>query len=662
MPKAIVDPYGRQVSRHAESLRSADRIAYDYPNGLDLKPGSDMHEKLVTQIMHRAREARSAIIAKQDTWERNDMTLSTYMRMDESERKVRDGDDRKPVAVVIPMSYAIRETLLTYLMAAFLDDPVWRYEGSGPEDTVGAMLLEMHIAKQCKWDKIGLALHGLWMDAISYGFGAVGINWVVQKREITVSKKVETGFLSQLFGAIGFGGNDEFTREKQMRVITEGNSLINIDPYMYLPDPEVPIQYVQKGEFAGFIDRSNRMTILSEEHDQDLWFNAEYLRILEDGRSQLFDEQITGRYDKYGPDHKRSMGTVTYPVDKINLYWRLIPAEWGLGRSEYPETWFFTLAGDQVILAAEKTDFDHGMIPIAVTAPDSDGHTTMPTSKLESVSGLQEFVDWLLKSFMHNNRKAMNDMFVVDPQLIYMKDMRDPKPGKLIRLRPGAWGKGVKDAVQQLGVVDVTSKHLGEITGIIDMARGMVGATDVMHGLRRKTSERVTATEHTDVKGGALSRLQRLAKLISLQAHEDIALMYAYNTRQYLTEETYVRAIGDWETRIMEEYGIDNKDGRYPIRPEDLDIMMDVIAHDGTIPGTGDAQSWLQLYQIMAGNPEIAAQHDMGRVFKHIARIMGAKNLKEFEKKGGGNRLQLQVQPDEQALNNVADQGLSAIR
>ena len=658
MAKVIIAPYGRKARMERfENLYTAERRGnYEaaYPNGIDLKPGTDEHESLVTEIMMRAREARNVILAKTDVWEKIDMSLTTYMKMDDAEEKIKADDERKPVAVVVPMSYAIRETLLTYLMAAFLDEPFFRYEGTGPEDVVGAMLLEMTIARQTRQNKVGLALHNMWSDAISYGFGAVGVNYMQHKRNISVSKKVvQEGFMSKLFGALGMGGEDQFERSTELRLVSEGNELIGIDPYMYLPDPNVPIEHVQKGEFAGYLERTNVMNVLSEENGSDVWFNALYLKSIQDGRSILFDEQMTGRYEKDGGFYSRSQAAVTTnPVDIVHFYWKLIPAEWDLGDSEYPETWYFAVAGDSVLLAAEPLTDNHGMIPIAVCAPDSDGHITTPTSKLETINGLQEFVDWEFKSRMHAVRKSLNDMFVVDPKLIYTQDLKNPKPGKLIRLRPGAWGKGVSDAVQQLKVNDVTAGHLAEVSGVIAVAREMSGAVDFMHGIARKSSERITATEHMDTRTGALSRLQRLAKLISMMAHDDIATMFAYNTQQYMSQDTYVKTVGEWEERLLTEYGIQQVAGRYPVRPQDLDIMFDIVSHDGTVPGGGDAQAWVQMYQIMAGNPEIAAQHDMGRVFKHIARLLGAKNLDEFNKSAGP--VNFNVQSDQAVGDQVA--------
>ena len=74
-------------------------------------------------------------------------------------------------------------------------------------------------------------------------------------------------------------------------------------------------------------------------------------------------------------------------------------------------------------------------------------------------------------------------------------------------------------------------------------------------------------------------------------------------------------------------------------------------------PGGEPSDVWVQLYQTLAQNPEVSAQFDMFRIFKHIARQMGAKNVDDFVKKSEGMPMQPpQVQSDESVMQE-ADRG-----
>jgi hypothetical protein len=277
-----------------------------------------------------------------------------------------------------------------------------------------------------------------------------------------------------------------------------------------------------------------------------------------------------------------------------------------------------------------------------------------PISRLETVHELQNIADWEMTSRMANVRKAINDQFVVDPQLINIYDMQNPKPGKLIRLRRQAWGRGVKDAVMQLGVVDVTQNNLADISFVTNIIRETVGSLDSISGIRRKTSERVSATEASQTSRGALSRLEKAAKIASLQAHYDIAWQMAYNTRQLMTDDIYAKIIGDWGTVLASDFGYDESKGRgrISVSPKNLDIDFDVIPHDGSIPNGGDSQMWIQLAQIIFSNPMLAQQFDVVRIFKFGARMAGAKNLDDFITKAPVQQ-NMQVMPDEQVAAQV---------
>ena len=144
------------------------------------------------------------------------------------------------------------------------------------------------------------------------------------------------------------------------------------------------------------------------------------------------------------------------------MYIDLIPKDWELSNNEYPEKWLFEVAADSIVIGAMKIEQNHGMYPVANASPDFDGYTPTPMSRLEVLYGLQHTMDWLFNSHIANVRKAINDMLVIDPWMVNINDVKDPKAGKLIRLRRPAWGKGkVSDYISQLISCIVTGKQIG---------------------------------------------------------------------------------------------------------------------------------------------------------------------------------------------------------
>ena len=76
------------------------------------------------------------------------------------------------------------------------------------------------------------------------------------------------------------------------------------------------------------------------------------------------------------------------------------------------------------MVRAKPLGLSHGMYPIACIAPDFDGYSVAPLSRLEMLQGLQTTVDWLFNSHIANVRKAINDMLIVDPYMLNMKDLQ----------------------------------------------------------------------------------------------------------------------------------------------------------------------------------------------------------------------------------------------
>jgi hypothetical protein len=602
----------------------SEDAGYKYPNSLDLRPASQDHQKLLKEVYTRALESSREMSKRYDSWKKVDQTLTAYISLDESEKNIQDKDGRKPVSIVVPYSYATLETILTYFVSAFLENPIFRYEGSSPEDIIGAILLEKVIEQQTLQFKTALNLHTMYRDSLSYGMGVVTPTW--DRKWGWKAVVQDQGFMSTLFGKyINMGKK----RGREESILFEGNRLKNIDPYMYLPDPNVPIHDVQQGEYVGWIEQTNYMKLLElEKNDSDI-FNVKYLKgIGSGGRSQFNKARSdSGRGDKFGTSSAYGSDTATSPIDVIWMYWTLVPFDQKLGNIDYPEKWLIGLAADKVIICAKPLSLNHNMYPVAVCAPDYDGYSATPVSRLELMSGMQTTLDWMFNSHVANVRKAINDMLIVDPSLINMADLEDPKPGKLIRMRRAAWGRGVDNAVKQLQVNDITRSHINDAGTIIEYMQRTSAATDSIQGMQRKGGERVTAEESRGTRSSALSRLTKAARIASLQAMQDIGYMFAVHTQQLMSQELFIKASGQWQDVLMKEYG---GASRIKVSPFDLIVDYDLVIKDGSTNVGEYSEAWVELFRILVQQPTLYQNFDMVRIFKHIARIMGAKDINDF--------------------------------
>jgi hypothetical protein len=615
---------------------------YDYPYGLDLKPGSDFHNSLRDKIWQRANESRHEISKRFDSWREIDRTLTTYIPLKDAEESLKKEDSSKPVSIVFPYSYSMLESLLTYLSMAFFQDPIFRYEGVEDDDVIGAMLLELLINLHCIKSKVPLAIHTSLRDCLSYGVGIAIPGW-----RTTYGRKPVKSSVTQ---SSELGDSTQNYVEMIDSLLFEGNDLSNIDPYMWLPDPSVSSSNIQDGEFIGWVDRDNYMNILSEENQPNsTLFNVKYLKARRDKRSTLALDQ-SDRQTRHGGSNElhRSMTNTVNPVDTIKMYINLIPKDWKLSDSEYPEKWYFELAADDVIIACERADHNHGMYPIAVASPEYDGYSITPIGRMEVLYGLQHTLDFLFNSHVENVRKAINDMLIVDPYLVNINDLKDPRPGKLIRLRRPAWGRGVDKVVQQLAVQDITRLNIADSAYITQWMDRISGADQSMQGsLRQGGPERLTKGEFQGTRASAVSRLQRLAMLIGIQYMQDVGTMFAVHTQQYMSQEVFVKAAGQYAEQLKRQF---NKE-RIPVSPIDIAINYDLIVRDGSVPGGNFSEAWIEMFKIIGTTPELMQQFDVSRIFMYIASQLGAKNVEDFRR--NMDRVQPQTMPDDQVLQQA---------
>jgi len=626
MPIMITTPYGNVDNREAiEFGKLRSKYREFYPPNVDLTPGTEVHDRLARHILELSFESERFMSQKFRQWNLIDDMLTGYIPTSDYEKKLENADPNTPISIVVPESYSTLETLLTYMMAAYSESPMFEYEGMGPEDLIGSILMEKVVEVQTRRSKALLALHTQWRDAFTYGIGIVAVAWTTKSGKRPVLN--DLGLYDPSSGAFIKTGTEKVIEDY---VYFEGSQIYNISPYYYLPDPNTELYNPQGGDRVGWLEEDTLLSLKRSEAEQgSMYFNVGYL----EGRATTSALYTTGHGAiNRGITGRDSSGgySATQAVDKIWMHEWIIPSEWNLGSTNEPVLYLFCLAGDGIIIACHSLDLYHNMFPVAVCAPDYGGHEIMPISRLETMYGLQKGMNFWYNSKVENIRQMLWMAFLVDPKSVNMHDVINRN--RFIRTRRPVWGRGIKDIMEQLQVSNITQDFTQEMLMSREMSRNVTGATDALQGLQRTKGERVTKAEFQSTMGSALSRLQKSAQLISLQSMYDIALMYAMNTQQFMSEDTYVKTLGRWEETLRGEYGI--TDPTIKVRPSDLNVLFDIKIKDGSVDSSEFTDNWIQLLQIMMQNPETLQTFDYTRLILHVARMMKAKNAEEFLKKG----------------------------
>lgn len=614
------------------NIPTTKTFGYEYPDDLDLHPKSELHHKIVTKLKRRLDQSHNKISQKHDTWEEIDKTLKLFTKPDKKRSK---NDDNK-FDIVVPSSFINRETILTFAAQSMLESPIFSYQGVGPEDALGAKLMERLISFQADKKTFGLDLNTQWSDSITYGFGVVAPSWKTEKQKI-VRREVD-GIMNKETETFTITDERRVTREK---VTYEGNILETIDPYSVFPDPSVQLHDLENAEFFGWLKPISRNRLLRDEKQAKSRerFNAKFLLDFDEA------ESIYSRLDRSVEDKKSA-------TDLIHIFVDLIPEEWEISSSRKPQKYLFTLAGDNLLVGMKKYNLNHGRIPVAIAAPDYDGHTLIPPSRMEFLSDMQTLYDFLFNSHIQNVRKHVNDMLVVDPGLINIFDVMEPGAGKIIRKRKSSWKQGnVMDGIGQLNVSDITQNNLTDGNYIESFMNKLSGSNENLQGGFPNRTSRISSGEVQTTSRSSLSRIERMLQIISMQSMNPLGEMLASHTQQFISTDTYVDIAGKEEYILRKEFG---KQEKAKISPIDLAVGIDLKPKTGKIPGTESASAWLDFFQILSQSPNLLQQFDTLRLVKHIGRQLGAQNIDDFIRKEP--EVQTQIQ-DTQEVENQIQQG-----
>lgn len=624
-----------------------ERFDYKYPRGSNFEPDSELSQLVVSEVMFRARDSRSFMSERFSEWRDVDRALRIYTTPDASEKYTMKGGSRRRRVdktgqsvmprIVMPVTYVALNVLLTYQTAAFIQDPMFRYEGVGSEDVLGAILMEENIRVQSRRFAHGLALHTQWRDAYAYGFGAISPLWHREMGRKTILR--ESGFVDAFRKVkVSLGFDRDVGRHE---LLFEGNKLENIDPYRFLPDPNVSPHNVQEMEFLGWLDRDSTINLLRQERDKKRplrIFNARYLTQFNPKSALMRD----GRERKDSDARRHSSSN--HPADVVWMYIDLIPSEWhtdkgdALGNSIYPELWVFGIAGDQIVIAAQPVGLHHNKIPTVVASPDYDGYSVSPASRMVGISDLQRMVDYFHSSHIHNVRRSINDMWLVDPFLVNIHDVATPEAGKLIRLRRSAWGRHKLDeALKQLEVRDFTANHVSDAQFLSREARDAVGSGESAEGRAVHRGPRISAAQATGDRRANIGRLEKDAVVMGLQSMTPLGYMIASQTQQLMSEDAYVKISGTRERELREMFpdkDLEIQLGRRKVSPLEMIVDFDLLPFNGSVPGSSDTEGLVAMMDVAARNPAMfqasATAIDWTKVVLFLARQYGVKNIDDF--------------------------------
>ena len=612
-----------------------------------LKTDTPLHRKLTEAVRQRLRLSQDFMSRRYANMAENEELFSAYIKEKEVD-KMRRSDKKNfgemdYTTIEVPYSYATALTAHTYYTSVFLGrNPVWQFAGRHGEAENKIQGVEAVMDYQLNVGQMLMPLFIWILDPLKYGFGVVGHYWDEEIISVTKKQMVAPDFM---------GIPVPYSKPREEYVVEHtkgyvGNRLYNVRPQDFFPDPRVPMWNLQAGEFtARYVEIP-----ISELRAGEL--SGRYVNVREalskakgagSGSSTDIPRDTGGRQDQDLPGDSSEYITVNAPDDQPigllkchEMYLRLSPKEWKFHDSNNMEIWVITRSTDGVLIGCKPLGDASNKFPFDIIEHEPNGYNFFSRSMMEIAKPMNDVLTWLFNSHFYNVRAALNNMFVIDPSMVNVEDAENRGPGKMFRLKPAAYGRGVDLGIKQFNVQDVTRSHVADSQVVIDMIQRVFGVTDNVMGLVN-AGGRKTATEVRTSTSLAANRLKTQCEMMSAMGFGPFAQKLLQRTQANLDVNRQYRIVGDQIAFSGQFVQVDN---------ESIGGFFDFVPVDGTLPIDRFAQSavWQQLLGQVAQIPQVFMQYDLGKIFAWVATLAGIKNIQQFR---------VQVTPDEQLMQQA---------
>lgn len=607
-----------------------------------LVPQSELHNTVLQYLLRRLNYSERTMTQFYSRWNASERKIQAYINLPDYENQLKQmnktGTPPAVVSITVPYSFATIWTIVTYLTHTFCGQkPIFQVSAYKEESIEATAYMETILQYNSDHTRLILRLIQWFLDAETYGVGVIRCLWDTEKANRTVWTNQPVG------GQIMPGSPKMSMRQRQEKTVFEGNKVASIDPFMFFPDPRVPMAEVNKrGEFCFWRSFEGKHVLLKAQAAGELKWIDNIGNMPQGVWGEISGKSVRsllaeGQSSPGDPQLRDIRATPYYQLDQGSI--EIVPSELGLGESDVPEKWIFTIGNKSQIIQAEPLDYDHGRHPVAVIEPSSFGYAFGQPGTMDFLGPIQDTLSWFINSHIHNVRTALNNMFVVDPSMVEIQDLKNPGPGKIIRLKRAAYGQDVKSVLTQLQVQDVTSKHIESMQIFQRIGDIFAAVGDNLKGIQEEGGRKTATEVRTSGEAGA-SRLAARARFISAQGMVDLAEQMSLNIQQLMTQDFYLQVVG--------QKGQENP---ITISPQMVAGDFYFPVNDGTLPidKTALLGVWKEIWMAITQNPMLAQKYDEGKLFEYIAEIGGAKNISAFR---------VSMAPDAQVANGQASGNL----
>jgi hypothetical protein len=632
---------------------------------------SPLHREILGKLIRIRDAAAEPIEDMHEEWNRVDEHMGLHVDLRRSKIKGDGTVDPEKLdipfeqALVVPVSFSVEKVIQSQANSVIGGrDPRFQYDGAGPEDVAGAKLMEVAVGYDLRKGNFNQVSSQAIQNSLRYGISPVHVYWYEDFGYMM--KPLMQGPLAKAVGQM-YPALVRPVRQYGLRCAHVRHQAV--DPYRFRIDPRKSISTFQEGNVVGHQFDESLLYFQSRKLDnkEGPYFNCEQLE-----KSGWGKEETDRSYgDEPGRDSSEMEEIRTYTTEHLEI--RLIPKDWKLSDSEKPEIWWFEFCGDEVIVRAHPSPYDHGKFNYGCGAAYPDQNIIIPQGMGQMIDPFQRFMTWMASSRFENVRRFLNNASLIMEDYVEMEDIIHPKPAGHVRLTQAAQdlvAMGIiGDArvfLPQLQMTDVTGSHMADIQALFEWVGRMTGANDMSQGVHLPSKR--TATEIDKLMGSASQRVQDMVEDWDSLMFGPLAELHSMIRQQYSTDEQWYRIAGDMAQEIEARVGNGDMIERQgsgihvKIAPWDLYGSYDYIPYTGLDPNNParSVENMIQLMQIVGGMPQfndpqvamMMGERELADMKEYVLRIGENMKIKDVSRLWKPNPL-IQVMEDQQMQQQV---------
>lgn len=590
-------------------------------------PQSDFHDQRLKEALVKLRRSRDSMCQFYPAWDNLYEVYKGRRFVDKADERARER--KEPMKMVVPMSYAQVQIFVAYCMQLFTQrENFYELQGSGLEDIKAALLAESVLQRDLNWNQFYVILYQFLLNIGIFGLGVIKHSWhkQVTKQLVTVQGQPTPTL---------FGGMVPGTTQQVLQDVTKflGNKLVTISPYRWFPDPHIPTNQFQEGDYCAS-ENDVSMMFLRKGQQAGMFAGVEQIKDMSvDLWNQRTEAGLRSNIVWDRGTNRQKGGVLITEVQE-----ELIPIEYkmpngsALGPEDYPVKYVTVIANDSRVIKCEPMNYMHGHFTYSAAQLSPDQHTKINEGVAGLISELQDIITFLYNSRVTSVRKTIHNQVVVDPEGIEMQDLTERR--SIIRMKKAAARSGVDRWIQPIAFNDVTQSHITDAMQLGNVIQMVLGHSQNAEG--RYSEGRRSAEQTKSVNAASGSRLKTEAGLIWVQGLQPLGEDMLSNLRDGLDIPQLVKVVGKQLLQPQSPYAPNIADAVQflGVTKNDLVGNYDFLMLDGTSPTEKYAIANIlqEVLQSLIANPMAIAilGLDPKKIMARIAVLQGIRNPEEF--------------------------------